>query len=60
MNAPELTPPSQVAPPLKKPGDKMTLKPFDIKKAGAGGLKLGSKPNMIGSSGYKPMPQPSS
>jgi hypothetical protein len=37
---------------VKKPGDKMTLKPFDIKKGG--GVKLASKPNMIGSSGYKP------
>jgi len=37
---------------MKKP-EKLTLKPFDIKKAG-GGLKLGSKPNLVGSSGYKP------
>ena len=59
MDAPELNPPSQQPAPLKKPGEKMTLKPFDIKKTGAsGGMKLSSKPNMIGSSGYKPTPQP--
>ena len=57
MNVPELTPPSQFQPSGKKPAEKMTLKPFDIKKGGAG-LKLSSKPNMVGSSGYKPMPQP--
>ena len=36
----------------------MTLKPFDIKKSGAGGFKLASKPNLIGSSGYKSNAQP--
>jgi hypothetical protein len=51
MNVPELVPPSQQPPPPvqasgKKP-EKLTLKPFDIKKAG-GAIKLASKPTFGG------------
>jgi hypothetical protein len=55
MDVPELTPPSQLQSAAKKPAEKMSLKPFDIKKGGAA-MKLTSKPNLVGSTGYKPMP----